>query len=209
MVRARSGRCKADTRSFNIGGRTQPRRTSIMNQPILGIRRVAMLALLLIGAPAPGRAEVTRVETLRREDVLAGKSFGKTGPYEKIVGRVYFAIDPNNPHNKIIADLDKAPKNAQGNVEFSSDLYILKPKDPSRGNGVVFFDIVNRGNKQLLRSFSRGGGGADPTAEADFGDGYLMNQGYTLVAVGWQFDVAKGRGLVGLDAPIATGNGKP
>jgi hypothetical protein len=180
-----------------------------MNQPILGIRRVAMLALLLIGAPAPGRAEVTRVEVLRREDVLAGKSFGKTGPYEKIVGRVYFAVDPNNPHNKIIADLDKAPKNAQGNVEFSSDLYILKPKDPSRGNGVVFFDIVNRGNKQLLRSFSRGGGGADPTAEADFGDGYLMNQGYTLVAVGWQFDVAKGRGLVGLDAPIATENGKP
>jgi hypothetical protein len=153
-------------------------------------------------------AEVTRVDIQRREDVLGGKSFGSAGPYEKIVGRVYFAVDPSNPHNQIIADLDKAPKNAQGKVEFSSDLYIIKPKDSTKGNGVVFFDIVNRGNKGLLRTFSRGGGSADPTTEADFGDAYLLQQGYTLVAVGWQFDVAKGKGLVGAEVPIATDNGK-
>ena len=130
------------------------------------------------------------------------------GLYEKLVGRVYFAVDPGNPHNQIIADIDKAPRNAEGKVEFSSDLYIIKPKDSAKGNGVVFFDIVNRGNKQLLRSFSRGGGSADPSTEADFGDAYLLQQGYTLVAVGWQFDVAKGRGLVAADVPIATDNGK-
>ena len=173
------------------------------------VRRLAIVGLFLLLAPASSPAEVTRVDIQRREDVLGGKSFGKVGPYEKLVGKVYVAVDPDNPHNKIIVDLDKAPKNAQGKVEFSSDLYIIKPKDPSRGNGVVFFDIVNRGNKQLLRSFSRGGGSADPTSEADFGDAYLLNQGYTLVAVGWQFDVGKGRGLVGLNAPIATDHGKP
>jgi hypothetical protein len=172
-------------------------------------RRLAILGLFLLLVPASSRAEVTRVEIERREAVLGGKSFGNVGSYEKLVGKVYFAVDPDNPHNKIIVDLDKAPRNAQGKVEFSSDFYIIKPKDPSRGNGVVFFDIVNRGNKQLLRSFSRGGGSADPTKEADFGDAYLLNQGYTLVAVGWQFDVAKGKGLVGFDAPIATDNGKP
>src|SRR5712692_4749751 len=144
------------------------------------VRRFAILGLFLLLAPASSPAEVTRVEIQRREDVLGGKSFGNVGPYEKLVGKVYFAVDPDNPHNTIIVDLDKAAKNAQGKVEFSSDLYIIKPKDPSRGNGVVFFDIVNRGNKQLLRSFSRGGGSADPTKEADFGDGYLLNQGYTL-----------------------------
>src|SRR4051812_25124485 len=101
-------------------------------------RRLLIAGLLLLWA-VPGRAEVTRVEIQRREDVLAGKAFGKTGPYEKLIGKVYFAVDPENPHNKIIADLDRAPKNAQGKVEFSSDLYIIKPKDPSRGNGVVFF----------------------------------------------------------------------
>ena len=180
-----------------------------MTTRIIRPRRLAIAGLLLLLAPALVRADVTRVDIQRREDVLAGKSFGSAGPYEKLVGKVYFAVDPNNPHNKIIVDLDKAPKNAQGRVEFSSDLYILKPKDAAKGNGVVFFDIVNRGNKGLLRSFSRGGGGADPTTEADFGDAYLLEQGYTLVAVGWQFDVAKGRNLVGFDAPMATDNGAP
>jgi hypothetical protein len=171
--------------------------------------RVVLVGTLLAVAAGPAGAEVTRVEVQRREDILGGKAFGAAGPYEKVIGKVYFAVDPNNPHNKIIVDLDKAPRNAQGKVEFSSDLYIIKPKDSARGNGVVFFDIVNRGNMGLLRTFSRGGGGADPTKESDFGDAYLLNQGYTLVAVGWQFDVAKGRGLVGFDAPIATENGTP
>src|SRR5262245_63478066 len=179
-----------------------------MNLRTFGFTRwfIAAVGFMLVASPA--LAEVTRVEIQRREDVLGGKSFGSVGPYEKIVGRVYFAVDPDNPHNKIIVDLDKAPRNAQGKVEFSSDLYIVKPKDPARGNGVVFFDIVNRGNKQLLRTFSRGGGSADPTAEADFGDAYLLQQGYTLVGVGWPFDGAEGRGLGGGDLPIATDNGK-
>ncbi len=70
-------------------------------------RRLMIAGLLLLWA-VPGRAEVTRVEIQRREDVLGGKAFGRTGPYEKLIGKVYFAVDPENPHNKIIADLDKA-----------------------------------------------------------------------------------------------------
>jgi hypothetical protein len=179
-----------------------------MTLRILNLQRWLFVAVAAVFAASPAFAEVTRVDIQRREDVLNGKSFGTAGPYEKLVGRVYFAVDPANPHNRIIADIDKAPRNAEGKVEFSSDLYIIKPKDAAKGNGVVFFDIVNRGNKQLLRSFSRGGGAADPSTEADFGDAYLLNQGYTLVAVGWQFDVAKGRGLVGTEVPVATDNGK-
>jgi hypothetical protein len=76
----------------------------------------AVLALLL--APVMVRAEVTRVEISSKQDVLGGKAFGTVGAYEKLTGKVYFAIDPNNAHNKIIADLDKAPKNAQGKVDF-------------------------------------------------------------------------------------------
>lgn len=122
------------------------------------LRMVASFAVFCLLAPAAALADVTRVDVQRREDILGGKAFGSAGPYEKLVGKVYFAVDPNNPHNKIIVDLDKAPKNAAGKVEFSADLYIIKPKDASKGNGVVFFDIVNRGNKGLLRVFSRGGG---------------------------------------------------
>jgi hypothetical protein len=180
-----------------------------MTAHIRSLRRAALAGLLVALSAVPAIAEITRVDIQRREDVLGGKPFGSVGPYEKLVGKAYFAIDPANPRNKIIADLDKAPRNARGKVEFSSDLYIIKPKDPARGNGVVFFDIVNRGGKGLLGVFSRAARSADPKTEAEFGDAYLLNQGYTLVACGWQFDVDKTPDLVGFDAPVATDNGKP
>jgi hypothetical protein len=170
------------------------------------------VSLVVAVAPAALRAEVTRVEITSRQDVLSGKAFGNVGAYEKLSGTVYFSVDPNNPHNKIIVDIDKAPRNAQGKVEFSADLFILRPKDSSRGNGVALFDVVNRGNKGLLGVFNRAKGSSDPTAEADFGDGLLMREGYTLVAVGWEFDVRnkdKNKNLVSVVLPIATDNGKP
>src|ERR1700674_1062339 len=102
---------------------------------------IAMILVVLVLALAPGaiRAEVTRVEISSRQDVLGGKSFGTVGSYEKLSGKVYFAVDPNNSHNKIIADLDKAPRNAQGKVEFSADIFIVRPKDPSHGNSSLIF----------------------------------------------------------------------
>src|ERR1700739_942928 len=150
------------------------------------------IAALAIGfIPVTTHAEVARVEISSRQDVLGGKAFGAAGPYEKLTGKVHFAVSPDNPHNRIIADLDKAPRNGQGKVEFSSDLFILKPKDPARANGVLLFDVVNCGNKALLPVVQHAKGSPDPETEADFGDGLLLRQGFTLVAVGWQFDVPK------------------
>ena len=171
---------------------------------------IALAAAALL-APGVARAEVTRVEITSKQDVLNGKSFGSTGAYEKLVGKVYFAVDPNNPHNKIITDVDKAPKNAQGKVEFSADLLILRPKDATKGNGVAFFDVVNRGRPGVLATFNRGKGSIDPSTDADYGDGLLMREGYTIVAVGWEFEVPKTRdkNLIGVQVPIATENGKP
>jgi hypothetical protein len=178
------------------------------------IRRLSALVLIAMAAalsPGLARAEVTRVEITSKQDVLNGKAFGAAGAYEKLVGKVYFAVDPGNPHNKIVADLDKAPRNAQGKVEFSADVFILRPKDASRGNGVALFDVVNRGHKGVLGVFNRAKGSGDPATDEDFGDGLLMREGYTIVAVGWEFDVRrdKEKNLVGLTVPIATDNGKP
>ena len=78
-----------------------------------------VLALIFVAGAALRRSDL-RVEISSRQDVLDGKSFGSVGPYEKLTGKVYFAIDQKNPRNKIIADLDKAPMNAQGRVEFSA-----------------------------------------------------------------------------------------
>ncbi len=167
------------------------------------------LAALLLATPLVLHAEVTRVEIAARQDVLGGKAFDNAGAYEKLTGKVYFAVDPSNPHNQIIADLDKAPRNAAGKVEFSADLFILAPKDASKANGVLLFDVINRGNLQTLVTFNRAARSNDPATVAEFGDGLLMRQGYTVVAVGWQFDVPHQNHRIGFQAPIAADKGKP
>jgi len=147
----------------------------------------ALFATAVIACAARGaQAEVTGVEIGSRTDVLGGKPFGDTGAYEKIVGKVFFSVDPKHPSNQAIVDLDKAPRDVVGRVAFSADLYVLAPKDAARSNGVALFDILNRGRKNILRDFNRAPAALDPTSEADFGDGFLMRQGYTLVWLGWQ-----------------------
>lgn len=155
------------------------------------------------------RAALDHVDLSDRTDVLAGKSFGKAGPYERLVGKAYFQVDPRNPANAIIADVDKAPRNAAGLVEFSSDLYVLKPREPKNGNGAVIFEVSNRGGKGMLGMFNRAAGSTDPKTDKEIGDAFLLEQGYTIVWLGWQFDVPTNPSLMRLYAPIAADNGQP
>jgi Alpha/beta hydrolase domain len=171
------------------------------------------LALISVAAFTPtnfkAHAEVSRVEIASRADVLGGKPFGTAGAYEKLVGKVFFSVDPTHPRNKPILDIDKTPQDATGRVTFSADLYVLTPKDAARGNGVALFDVLNRGRKNIIQQFNRAPQVPDPTVEADFGDGFLMRQGYTLVWVGWQFDIPRRGGLMALDAPPTLEAGQP
>jgi len=169
----------------------------------------ASLLFIALCAVTGAQAAVTRIEIISRADLLSGKEFGLAGAYEKVVAKVYFAADPNNPYNKVIVDLDKAPRNSQGLVEFSADLYILRPKDLNRGNGAALFEIPNRGGKAMVRFFNHARGSTDPTTEAEMGDGFLMRRGFTLVWLGWQFDTPDGERMLRLYAPEATDNGKP
>jgi hypothetical protein len=161
-------------------------------------RSIIAVALLFVGAGV-SRAEVTRVEITTRADV------GISG-YEKIVGTIHFAVDPKAARNRVVVDLDKAPVNAAGLVEFSSDLYILRPK-ATPGNGAALVDILNRGNKIVLNGFNRGGS-PDPATENDLGDRFLMRFGYTLVWVGWEFDVAERPNAMRIHVPVASERGK-
>ncbi|HWW88711.1 MAG TPA: alpha/beta hydrolase domain-containing protein [Vicinamibacterales bacterium] len=161
---------------------------------------------LLIAAPL-AEARVVRLKIERREAVLSGKAFGLAGPYEKLVGKVEFALDARDPHNEIVVDLPLAPRNSRGEVEFSADFYLLKPTNPAKGNGALFYEVGNRGGKSLLATFQKASGSNDPTKEAEFGDGALMRQGYALLWMGWQWDVPNGR--MRMDMPIASENGKP
>jgi hypothetical protein len=147
----------------------------------------------MFSAASPAR--VVRVEITSRTDIQDGKPFGNAGPYEKLVGRVYFAVDPANLHNRKIVDLDKAPRNAHGEVEFSADLYLLKPKDMAKGNQAVLFEVSNRGGRGIL-SLVNG-------RENEYGDGFLMRQGYTVAWIGWEFDLSSQGERLRLTAPIA------
>ncbi len=160
-----------------------------------------LVAVLLVAAPVG--AEVVRIEVKSRTSVLAGQAFGTAGPYERLAGTIYFAIDPRNPANLIIADIDKAPRNAAGRVEFSSDFYLLKPVDSSRGNGTVLYEVSNRGGKGMVGFFNFAAGGVDPQTAEHFGDGFLLEHGFSLLWVGWQFDVPVRDGLIRVFAPIA------
>ena len=151
---------------------------------------VLLTVALLLGAVSLVRAEIVKVTIASRTPVAEGKSYGQTGAYEKLTGTVEFALDPADKHNLPIVDLPLAGRAADGRVHFTADLFALQPIDPTRGNGALLFEISNRGRKGLLSRFNRAAASGDPTNAADLGDGFLLRAGYTLVWVGWQFDVA-------------------
>ncbi len=156
----------------------------------------AFLVCLLAVADA-ATAEVVRIDVQRRDD---------WGTHERIIGRVHFAIDPMAPANRGIADIDHAPRNSNGKVEFSSDLLFFKPKDARRARGTVFLEVVNRGRDQSLAILS-GAQQRNLSSESwNLGDGFLLEQGFAVAFLGWQFDVRPLQGLT-FTAPIAAVEG--
>ena len=182
-------------------------REEACNGRIMAILFRSFLLLSILASPALSR--VVRIEVQKRAEVLDGRSFGLAGAYEALTGKAHFAVHPSNSANRIIADIDNAPVNQDGEVEFSADFYLLRPKDMARANGAVLCDIPNRGNKTMLSMFNRARGGNFPEAEEHFGDGFLMRNGYTLLFMGWQFDPPSGNGRIRVYPPTASINGKP
>jgi hypothetical protein len=161
----------------------------------------ALLGLLSSGSPA--LAELASVTIQSRAPVAGGQAFGATGTYEKLRGTIEFALDPRDPHNAGIVDLERAPRASDGRVHFTADLYVLRPVDASKGNGVLLFEVANRGRKLLLGRFNSAPPSADPSSVSDFGNGFLMREGYTIVWIGWEFDVEPP--LLHLNAPLVPG----
>ena len=164
-----------------------------------------LLAFLPLSFPwESARGEVVRVVVDRREEVLGGKEWGDRGPYEKLVGRIFFAFDPENPANARIVDLKRAPRNAAGLVEAWTEFMVLQPKNPARRRGIAWVEVSNRGGKVSLRYFNRAAHDSlDPASAEDFGDGLLLKEGLTLIWLGWQWDVPDRAGLLRLHGTVA------
>ncbi len=155
--------------------------------------------LCLLGSLTIASAAVTQIHVGERIDFAEGKSFGSAGPYERYTAKANFAIDPKASANRIVADIDLAPVNAQGLVEFSADIVVLKPRDSKLSNGTILFEVPNRGGQGALSMFNFGQG------STAVGDGYLMQQGYTLIWCGWQPDIPRAANGLRLYAPVAKG----
>ena len=146
----------------------------------------------LVVSIALARAAVTRVEIASQADLPIAN-------YERITGKVYFAVDPKLAANQIITDIGLAPRNEKGLVEFSADLEVLRPK--TKGNGTALVEISNRGGKGMNNMFDM------PTSReaTDFGDALLFQQGFTLVWIDGNSIFRNRDGLLKLYAPVIKG----
>jgi hypothetical protein len=115
---------------------------------------LAAACMILLGGICTSVARVTRIQISHTELAFNGEQFGNVGQYQRLTGRAYGEIDPADPKNAIIQDLNLAPRNARGMVEYNTSVEILEPKDMTRGNHVLLFEVVNRGNKIALAIFN-------------------------------------------------------
>ena len=138
----------------------------------------------------PARAHVRKIQiTAKESPTFGGYSWPGVGQYEKILGKAFGELDPKDPKNTVIVDLQLAPRNARGKVEYSFDFYILKPMDLSKGNHRMLYEPPNRGRK-TINALNRGVGGNDPGSVTDaslLGNSFLMPQGYSISFSGWDF----------------------
>jgi hypothetical protein len=179
-----------------------------------GFRNVIGLLAGLVSAGALTAAEgaaaaVKSVVVSSRTRWVDGRSFGHVGPYEKLQGRITFAVDPKGAANARIADLALAPRDARGQVEFTSDFVILRPVVAGTAHPSILLEILNRGHSLANGVFFSAGPSAPFKVEALDGtklaDTFAFDHGFTLMWVGWQFNLAAS--AVKLDAPRSSVSG--
>lgn len=157
---------------------------------------------------------LTRLQIDRTEPFAEGASFGQTGAYVRLMGTAYGELDPHHDLNACIVDLEKAPRNADGRVEYEMDVYILQPADVARGSRTLLYEVNNRGRKMLMSVLHEAqetspGALNNPTTQADAGNGFAFKRGYTMVWSGWDPDAPRANHGMGIRVPIATEQGAP
>jgi hypothetical protein len=176
------------------------------------MRRHVLIPFVIVAAVASSvrsaGAHITRIvidPALSESPTFEGRMFGpdgSVGPYEKLRGRAFGEVDPDDPRNAVITDLKLAPRNARGRVEYSMDIFILKPVDLKRGNHKLLLDFNNRGEMRVA-ALNDAPLTNDPTKAAHAGTGFVMNLGYTVVGNGWDFGATKDDAGMTISVPVA------
>ena len=165
---------------------------------------LAVLAASALGAACAVEARVTELDYTVRP-FAAGASFGAAGAYERVTGTARGELDPLDARNRGIVNLDRAPKNAAGRVEYQVEFDLLRPADPAKGNHKLLFDVTNRGRKFLLQWIMDGSAqdSNNPLTAEQAGNALFFRQGWTMVWAGWDPDAPKANGGMAIKVPVA------
>ncbi len=178
------------------------------------LKCLIVLTVLTAYAAQPANARVTELNIAAVEPFAEGASFSGGGAYERVRGTFKGELDPADARNKVIVNIDKAPRNAAGRVEYEADFFMLRPVDAARGNGKLIYDVTNRGRKYIhwrlmdarTKSVAQSN---DPRTLDDAGNGLFFNMGFTFLWSGWDPDAPRANNGMAMKPVIATDNGKP
>lgn len=160
----------------------------------------------ILSAIRPGIQRIEIDPERSESPTFEGRSFSSVGQYEKLRGTAYGELDPSDPRNALITDIALAPVNERGMVEYSTDIFILKPINAELGNRRVILDFNNRGGMRVgLLNGARAIN--NPTTEDDAGTGFVFDMGYAVVGNGWDIS-ARGHDDMTINVPVATNQGK-
>jgi hypothetical protein len=149
----------------------------------------------MLTSAAPVAAGVIRIAIDQKQSpAYDGKSFGGVGQYEILTGRAFGELDPKDPHNTIITDLEFAPRNPRGKVQYVATFIVVKPIDLAKSNGVLFYGVPNRGNRNLGSPYGVAG---------ETGAEFLLKRGYIILNSGWQGDITPRSGIETITLPVA------
>ena len=195
-------------KAASVVPRTFTHHRSTRERNHLRLLAASLCPVAVLGWASLAEARITRIEiTSVKSPTFEGRTFGRVGAYEKLRGKAYGEVDPDDPRNAVITDIHLAPRNADGKVEYATDIYILKPVDLDNGNHRLFMEVNNRGGK-LFGRLNNSPGGNNPTTADDAGEGFFMERGYTLVWSGWEALVQEGNDRLTLTVPVATNDGE-
>jgi hypothetical protein len=163
---------------------------------------------------APVQARITEIRIERIQPFAGGMEFGDVGAYERVAGVAKGELDPADLRNRGIVNLDKAPKNARGYVEYQTEFYLLRPVAASKGNRKILYEVNNRGRKFLLHWMLDAPAQAvaannEPKDAKDAGNGLFFRQGYIMAWSGWDPDAPKSNNGMTVEVPVATDHGRP
>jgi hypothetical protein len=177
--------------------------------------RVNLGAFVLMAMHAiPASAVLTEINIASVDSFAEGAIFGNAGAYERVRGTFKGTLDPADARNKVIVNIDKAPRNAAGRVEYEAEFYILRPAEAARGSGKILYDVLNRGRKGMHTRFGDAlpatlADSNDPKTAQDVGNGLLLRRGYTLVWSSLDPDAPRSNNGMSMKPVLATNNGTP